>query len=80
MKPLQSLAQRPRIWMRVGIAWIMAFIFATPQLFIFLQVHCDDDDNDDDDDSDGGDDGYDDDDDDDIQRVLMPGLGKVLHK
>nr|KAG5693208.1 hypothetical protein BaRGS_034467 [Batillaria attramentaria] len=38
VKPMQSLARRPRIWMKVGVAWVMAFIFATPQLFIFLQM------------------------------------------
>ncbi|XP_070174559.1 oxytocin receptor-like [Littorina saxatilis] len=38
VKPMQSLANRPRIWMKVIIAWVMAFIFATPQLFIFLQI------------------------------------------
>ena len=38
VKPLESLARRPRIWMKVIIAWVTAFIFATPQLFIFLQV------------------------------------------
>ena len=42
VKPLESLARRPRIWMKVIIAWVTAFIFASPQLFIFLQVRlCD---------------------------------------
>ncbi|XP_025083951.1 neuropeptide S receptor-like [Pomacea canaliculata] len=38
VKPMQSLARRPRICRKVAVAWVMAFIFATPQLFIFLQV------------------------------------------
>ena len=37
VRPLKSLAQRPKIKMKVVIAWIMAFVFAVPQVFIFLQ-------------------------------------------
>ncbi|KAK3585787.1 hypothetical protein CHS0354_010566 [Potamilus streckersoni] len=37
VKPLQSLARRPKISVKVCIAWVMAFVFAIPQLFIFLQ-------------------------------------------
>ena len=37
VRPLKSLAQRPKIKMKVVIAWIMAFVFAIPQVFIFLQ-------------------------------------------
>ena len=38
VKPLQALAGPPKIWRKVTIAWIMAFIFATPQLLIFVQT------------------------------------------
>ncbi|KAL3836024.1 hypothetical protein ACJMK2_021655 [Sinanodonta woodiana] len=37
VKPLQSLARRPKISVKVCMAWVMAFVFAIPQLFIFLQ-------------------------------------------
>jgi neuropeptide S receptor 1 len=37
VKPLQSLARKPKIWKKVSVAWILAFIFASPQLFIFVQ-------------------------------------------
>ncbi|ESP02757.1 hypothetical protein LOTGIDRAFT_94997, partial [Lottia gigantea] len=38
VKPLQALASRPRIGRKVFLAWLMAFIFASPQLLIFVQV------------------------------------------
>lgn len=38
VKPMKSLTQRPKLWRKVLIAWLLAFIFAVPQLFIFLQV------------------------------------------
>lgn len=37
VRPLRSLAQRPNIKFKVITAWIMAFVFAIPQVFIFLQ-------------------------------------------
>ncbi|XP_064644077.1 neuropeptide S receptor-like [Lineus longissimus] len=37
VKPLQSLARKPKIWKKVAVAWTLAFMFATPQLFIFVQ-------------------------------------------
>ena len=37
VRPLRSLAQRPNIKIKVIVAWIMAFVFAIPQVFIFLQ-------------------------------------------
>lgn len=38
VRPLKSLAQRPKIKAKVVIAWVMAFLFAVPQVFIFVQV------------------------------------------
>ena len=38
VQPLRSLAGRPMIWRKVLAAWILAFIFAIPQLFIFVQT------------------------------------------
>ncbi|KAK6183101.1 hypothetical protein SNE40_010645 [Patella caerulea] len=38
VRPLQALASRPRIGRKVLLAWVMAFIFASPQLLIFVQV------------------------------------------
>ena len=38
VQPLRSLAGRPTIWRKVVGAWIFAFIFAVPQLFIFVQT------------------------------------------
>ncbi|XP_041371396.1 neuropeptide S receptor-like [Gigantopelta aegis] len=38
VKPLHSLAHRPKIFIKVSVAWIMAFVFALPQLAIFVQV------------------------------------------
>lgn len=38
VKPLQSLRKRPKIRTKVILAWVMAFIFAIPQLLIFVQV------------------------------------------
>ena len=37
VKPMESLASRPKIWTKVIIAWLLAMIFALPQVFIFLQ-------------------------------------------
>ncbi|XP_046336478.1 neuropeptide S receptor-like [Haliotis rufescens] len=39
VKPMQTLANRPRIWLKVTVAWTMAFVFALPQLAIFVQVN-----------------------------------------
>lgn len=38
VKPMQSLARRPKISTKVFVAWVLAFLFAIPQLFIFLEV------------------------------------------
>lgn len=38
VKPLQSLRSRPKIRTKVITAWVMAFVFAIPQLLIFVQV------------------------------------------
>ncbi|XP_060576721.1 mesotocin receptor-like [Ruditapes philippinarum] len=38
VRPLKSLAQRPKIKAKVVMAWFMAFVFAIPQVFIFVQV------------------------------------------
>ncbi|CAG2234688.1 GPR154 [Mytilus edulis] len=38
VRPMQSLARRPKIWRKVVIAWLMAFCFALPQLAIFVHV------------------------------------------
>ena len=38
VKPFHSLAHRPKIFLKVGVAWVMAFVFASPQLAIFVQV------------------------------------------
>ena len=38
VQPLRSLAGRPLIWRKVLAAWVFAFIFAVPQLFIFVQT------------------------------------------
>ncbi|GAB1600559.1 neuropeptide S receptor-like [Argonauta hians] len=38
VKPLQSLRKRPKIRTKVILAWVMAFLFAIPQLLIFVQV------------------------------------------
>lgn len=37
VKPMQSLAKRPQIWTKVLCAWILAFVFALPQLAIFVE-------------------------------------------
>jgi len=39
-RPLSSLpaASQTRRWRMIVLAWLMAFIFATPQLVIFKQV------------------------------------------
>ncbi|CAG5120441.1 unnamed protein product, partial [Candidula unifasciata] len=36
VKPMQSLVQRPRIWLKITIAWTLSLIFPLPQLFIFV--------------------------------------------
>ncbi|XP_045208422.2 mesotocin receptor-like [Mercenaria mercenaria] len=38
VRPLKSLAQRPKIKAKVVMAWLSAFVFAIPQVFIFVQV------------------------------------------
>jgi len=39
VEPLQSLRSgRPSIALKVVTAWLMAFVFALPQLFIFVQT------------------------------------------
>jgi len=40
-RPLRSLpaASQTRRWRMIVVAWVMAFIFATPQLLIFKQVN-----------------------------------------
>ena len=38
VRPLQALTGQPKIWRKVLIAWAMAFIFATPQMLIFVQT------------------------------------------
>ena len=38
VKPLETLVHRPKIKAKVVAAWIMAFLFAIPQVFIFVQV------------------------------------------
>lgn len=37
-RPFKSLAHRPKIKAKVVMAWFMAFVFAIPQVFIFVQV------------------------------------------
>ncbi|XP_033755674.1 neuropeptide S receptor-like [Pecten maximus] len=37
VRPMQSLAKRPKIWTKVAVAWTLALIFAIPQLFIFKE-------------------------------------------
>ncbi|OWF51052.1 neuropeptide S receptor-like [Mizuhopecten yessoensis] len=37
VRPMQSLANRPKIWTKVALAWTLALIFAVPQLFIFKE-------------------------------------------
>jgi len=39
-RPMSSLpaASQARRWRMIVLAWIMAFVFATPQLVIFKQV------------------------------------------
>ncbi|KAH9509554.1 hypothetical protein Btru_046142 [Bulinus truncatus] len=39
VKPMQSLAKRPRIWLKIAIAWTISLILPIPQLFIFLQYN-----------------------------------------
>ncbi len=39
VQPLRSLAGRTFIWRKVMSAWILAFLFAIPQLFIFVQTN-----------------------------------------
>lgn len=39
VKPMQSLAKRPRIWLKIAISWIISLILPIPQLFIFLQYN-----------------------------------------
>ncbi|XP_035829462.1 uncharacterized protein LOC118479020 [Aplysia californica] len=34
---MQSLARRPRIWLKIALAWILSLLFPIPQLFIFVQ-------------------------------------------
>ncbi|BFZ06242.1 hypothetical protein BsWGS_09281 [Bradybaena similaris] len=36
---MQSLARRPRIWLKITVAWILSLIFPLPQLFIFVQYN-----------------------------------------
>ena len=38
VQPLRSLTGQPKIWRKVLVAWLAAFVFATPQLFIFVQT------------------------------------------
>ena len=38
VRPIKSLRSKPKIWHKIVIAWSAAFVLATPQLFIFLQV------------------------------------------
>ena len=38
VRPLQAFTAHPSIWKKVVTAWILAFIFAIPQLFIFVQT------------------------------------------
>ena len=38
VQPLRSLAGRPLIWRKVLAAWVFAFVFAIPQLLIFVQT------------------------------------------
>jgi len=40
-RPLSSLpaASQTRRWRMIAVAWIMAFVFASPQLVIFKQVN-----------------------------------------
>jgi len=42
-RPMTSLpaASQARRWRMIVLAWLMAFVFATPQLFIFKQVPVD---------------------------------------
>ncbi|CAL1545011.1 unnamed protein product [Lymnaea stagnalis] len=39
VKPMQSLAKRPRIWLKIAISWAISLIFPIPQLFIFVQYN-----------------------------------------
>ena len=38
VEPLKSLRGQPKVRRKVQVAWLLAFIFATPQLFIFVQT------------------------------------------
>ena len=38
VRPLQSLTGQPSICRKVVCAWVCAFLFATPQLFVFVQT------------------------------------------
>lgn len=38
VRPLQSLADRPKIKSKVAVAWVMAFVISIPQTLIFVQV------------------------------------------
>lgn len=37
VRPMESLASRPKIWTKVMTAWLLAMLFSIPQIFIFLQ-------------------------------------------
>ena len=39
VQPFKSLAGKPKIWIKVITAWGLAFIFAIPQLLIFVQTN-----------------------------------------
>ena len=39
VQPFRALTGRPRIWKKVTVAWILAFIFAIPQVLIFVQTN-----------------------------------------
>ena len=38
VRPLRSLVGPPRIWRKVAISWLLALIFASPQLVIWVQT------------------------------------------
>lgn len=38
VQPLRSLRGQPTVRRKVQVAWLLAFLFATPQLFIFVQT------------------------------------------
>ena len=39
VRPLQAFRAQPSIWKKVLFAWVLAFLFAIPQLFIFVQTN-----------------------------------------